>query len=97
MTSIKNKLFARGNEIFFVLIMALKFAPNPYKFPGILILSFSLITAAIIDWKKKTKRVRRITRRVASCGCVRAREKIAHIHLPKILQVNCTICGAKAS
>jgi hypothetical protein len=97
MTFIKDKLFTLGNEIFFVSIMVLKFAPNPYKLPGIVIFSFSLIAAAIIDWKKNTKRVRRITRRVASCSCVKARETISHMHVPQLLQINCTVCGAESA
>ena len=93
MTFIKNK-FSYGNEILFVSLMALEFAPHHYKFPALGILCFSLITAAVIDWKKNTKRVRRITRRVASCSCVKARETISHMHLPQLLRINCTVCGA---
>jgi hypothetical protein len=93
MTLSKNK-FNHGNEILFVSIMVLEFAPNHYKLPGLGILWVSLITAAVIDWKKNTKRVRRITRRVASCSCVKARETISHMHLPQLLQINCTVCGA---
>jgi hypothetical protein len=94
MTVIKNK-FNHGNEILFVSIIALEFAPHHYKLPGLGILCFSLITAAVIDWKKKTKRVRRITRRVASCSCVKAREAISHMHMPQLLQINCSVCGAE--
>jgi hypothetical protein len=96
MTFIKNK-FNHGNEILFASIMILEFAPNHYKLPGLGILCFSLITAAIIDWKKNTKRVRRITRRVASCSCVKARETISHMHLPQLLQISCTVCGAEVT
>ena len=96
MTFIKNK-FNLGNEIFFVSILALKFAPHHYKLPGLGIFYFSLITAAVIDWKKNTKRVRRITRRVASCSCVKARETISHLHGPQLPQINCTVCGAEAT
>jgi hypothetical protein len=96
MTVIKNK-FNHGNEIFFVSIMTLLFAPHHYKLPGLGILCFFLITAAVIDWKKNTKRVRRITRRVASCSCVKARETISHMHVPQLLQTNCTVCGAEAT
>ncbi|MBX9951017.1 MAG: hypothetical protein K2Y39_17740 [Candidatus Obscuribacterales bacterium] len=92
----KNK-FDQGNEILFVSIMALLFAPHHYKLPGLVILCLSLIAAAVIDWKKNTKRVRRITRRVASCGCVKARETISHMHLPQPLQINCTVCGAEST
>ena len=96
MTFIKNK-FNHGNEILFVSLMALVFAPHHYKLPGLGILCFSLITAAVIDWKKNTKRVRRITRQVASCSCVKARETISHMHVPQLLQINCTVCGAEAT
>ncbi len=96
MTFIKNK-FNHGNEILFVSIMALEFVPNHYKLPGLGILCFFLITAAVIDWKKNTKRVRRITRQVASCSCVKARETIAHMHGSQLLQINCTVCGAEAT
>ncbi len=82
-----------GNEILFVSLMILLFAPHHYKLPGLGILCFSLITAAFIDWKKNTKRVRRITRRVASCSCVKAREAISHMHMSHLLQINCTVCG----
>ncbi|MBX9690424.1 MAG: hypothetical protein K2X27_27160 [Candidatus Obscuribacterales bacterium] len=95
MTRIKNK-FDYGNEIFFVSILALVFAPHHYKLPGLAILYFFLTTAAFIDWKKSTKRVRRITRRVASCSCEKARETISHLHVPQLLQTNCTVCGAEA-
>lgn len=86
-----------GNLIFFASIMALEFAPHHYKLPALAILYFALIAAAVIDLKKNTKRVRRITRRVASCSCVKARETISHIHIPQILQINCTVCGAEAT
>jgi len=86
-----------GNEILFASIMVLLFAPHHYKLPGLGILCFFLITAAVIDWKKNTKRVRRITRRVASCSCVEAREMISHIQVPQPLQINCTVCGAEAT
>lgn len=89
--------FSHGNEILFASIMILLFAPPHYKLPGLGILCFCLITAAIIDWKKNTKRVRRITRRVASCSCVKARETISHIHVPQLFQVICTVCGADAT
>jgi hypothetical protein len=89
--------FIKGNEVFFVSIMALEFAPHHYKLPFFGILYFSLIIAAVIDWKKDTKRVRRITKRVASCSCVKAKETISHMHLPQLLQINCTVCGAEAS
>jgi len=84
----------RGNEILFVSLMTLVFAPDPYKLPGLGIFCFFLIMAAVIDWKKNTKRVRRLTRRVASCGCEKARETISHMHVPHLLQINCTVCGA---
>lgn len=87
--------FSRGNEILFVSIVALYFTPNQYKLPLLGILCLFLITAAIIDWKKNTKRVRRITRRVASCSCVNARETISH--MPQLLQINCTVCGAEST
>lgn len=96
MTYIKNK-FNHGNEILFVSIMALIFAPDHYKLPGLGILCFSLIIAAVIDCKKNTKRVRRITRRVAYCSCVKARETISHVHVPQLLQISCTVCGAEAT
>ena len=92
----KNK-FNHGNEILFASIMILEFAPNQYKLPGLGILCFSLITAAVIDCKKNTKRVRRITKRVASCSCVKVRETIAHMHMPQLLQINCTVCGAEST
>ena len=85
---------SKGNEILFVSLMILVLAPHQYKLPGLAILCFCLITAAVIDWKKNTKRVRRITRRVASCSCVKARETISHMHVPQLLQINCTVCGA---
>ena len=87
----------KGNEILFVSIITLVFAPHEYKLPGLGILCFSLITAAVIDWGKNTKRVRRITRRVASCSCVKAREAISHMPVPQLLQINCTVCGAEAT
>ncbi len=96
MTATKSK-FSYGNEILFVAIMVLLFAPQQYKLPGLGILCFCLITAAVIDWKKNSKRVRRITRRVASCSCVKARETVSHINVPQLLQVNCTVCGAEAT
>lgn len=96
MTFIKNK-FNQGNEILFVSLMVLVFAPDHYKLPGLGILCFSLITAAVIDCKKNTKRIRRITRRVASCSCVKARETISHMHVPQLLQINCTVCGAEST
>lgn len=77
--------------------MVLIFLPHDYKLPGLGILCFSLITAAVIDCKKNTKRVRRITRRVASCSCVKARETISHMHVLQFLQIKCTICGAEAT
>jgi hypothetical protein len=96
MTFSKSK-FNRGNEILFVSLMVLLLAPNHFKLAGLGILWFSLITAAVIDCNKKnTKRVRRITKHVASCSCVKARETISHIHMPQMLQINCTICGAEA-
>ena len=96
MTFSKNK-FNHGNEILFVSLMTLVFAPHHYKLPGLGILYVSLITAAVIDCKKNTKRVRRITRRVASCSCVKARETISHMHLPQLLQIKCTVCGAEST
>jgi hypothetical protein len=95
MTFSKNK-FNQGNDILFVSLMALIFAPEHYKLPGLGILYVCLITAAVIDCKKNTKRIRRITRRVASCSCIKARETIAHMHMPQLLQINCTVCGAEA-
>ena len=89
--------FIKGNDIFFLSIMVLIFAPQHYKLPGVGILCFFLITAAVIDSRKNTKRVRRMTRRVASCGCVKARETISHMHVPKLLQIKCTVCGAEAT
>lgn len=94
MALIKNK-FNHGNEILFVSIMVLLFAPNHYKLPGLGILCFCLILAAVIDWGKNAKRVRRITRRVASCSCVKAKETISNMHVPQLLQMNCTVCGAE--
>jgi|AGTN01.2.fsa_nt_gi hypothetical protein len=96
MALIKN-IFNHGNEILLISIMALIFAPDHYKLPGLGILCFSLITAAVIDCKKNTKRVRRITRRVASCSCVKARETFSHMHVPQLLQIDCTVCGAEAT
>ena len=96
MTFSKNK-FTQGNDILFVSLMALIFAPEPYKLPGLGILYVALITAAVIDCKKNTKRVRRITRRVASCSCARARETISHMNVPQLIQINCTVCGAKST
>ena len=96
MTLIKNE-FNHGNEILFISIMALEFAPHHYKLPGLGILCFSLITAAVIDWKKNTKRARRITRRVASCSCVKAIETISHMRVPQLLRINCTVCGAETT
>lgn len=93
----KKSTFNAGNEILFVAIMALVFAPQQYKLPGLGILCLSLIIAAFVDWKKNTKRVRRISRRVASCGCEKARETIAHMQVPQLLQGDCTVCGAKAA
>ena len=92
----KNK-FNLGNEILFLSIMVLEFAPNHYKLPGLGILCISLIIAAFIDWKKNTKLVRRITKRVASCSCVKAREAIAHMHVAQLLQIKCTVCGAETT
>ncbi|HEY9682754.1 MAG TPA: hypothetical protein V6C86_14355 [Oculatellaceae cyanobacterium] len=93
MALIKN----RGNEILFVSLMVLLLAPHGYKLPGLGILCFCLITAAVIDWSKNTKRVRRITKRVASCSCVKAKETISHMHVPQLLHINCAVCGAEAS
>lgn len=90
-----NGKVSYGNEVLFGAIMVLLFAPPHYKLPGLGILCFSLITAAVIDWKKNTKRVRRLTRRVASCNCVK--ETISNMHMPQLLQVNCTVCGAEAT
>jgi hypothetical protein len=96
MPFIKNK-FNHGNEILFVSLMVLEFAPHDYKLPGLGILCFSLITAAVLDWEKNGKRVRRITRRVASCSCVKARETLSHMHVPQMLQIDCNVCGAEAT
>jgi len=96
MTPIKNR-FTLGNEILFVSILTLLFAPHNYKLPGLAILCVCLITAAVIDWKKNTKRVRRITRRVATCSCVKARETISHMHVPQLLKISCTVCGAEST
>ena len=95
MARINNK-FDHGNEIFFVSLLVLLFAPHHYKLPGFGILAFWLITAAVIDWKRYAKRVTRITRRIASFSCVKARETISHMHVPELLQANCTVCGAEA-
>jgi hypothetical protein len=95
MTGIKNK-FGYGNEILFVSIMILLFAPPHYKLPGLGILCFSLITAAIFDWKRNKKRVRRLTR-LASCSCVKARETISHLYVPQLLPIDCTVCGAEST
>lgn len=92
----KNK-FNHGNEIFFVSIMALLFAPHQYKLPGLGIFYFLLIAAAVIDWKKNTKLVRRFTKRVASCSCEKVKETISHMHMPQMLQAKCTECGAEAT
>lgn len=89
-----KKKFNLGNDIFFASILALLFAPHDYKLPGLAVLCFCLITAAFIDWSKSTKRVRRITRRVASCSCEKVRETISHMHVPQLLQNECTVCGA---
>lgn len=86
-----------GNGIFFASIMFLVFAPNHLKLPGLVVFCFALILAAVVDWKKNTKRVRRLTRRVATCGCVKARETISHIHVPQLLRVSCTVCGSEAT
>ena len=77
-------------------IMALLFAPHHYKSPGLVIFCFCLVLAAVIDWKKNSKRVRRISRRVASCSCVKARETISHIQIPQMLRISCTECGSEA-
>ncbi len=96
MRSVKAKS-NHGNEIFFVSILVLEFAPHHYKLPLLGIFYFFLITAAVIDCKKNTTRVRRITRRVASCSCVKARETISNMQVPQMLQINCAVCGAEAS
>ena len=93
----RKKVFNHGNEILFVSIMALIFSPNQYKLPGLGIFYFSLVTAAVIDCKKNTKRVRRITRRVASCSCEKAKETISHMQVPQLMPVNCTVCSAEAT
>ncbi|HEY9679807.1 MAG TPA: hypothetical protein V6C76_17525 [Drouetiella sp.] len=90
----KNR-FSHGNEILFIAIMVLLFAPHDYKLPGLLILCASLIVAAFIDWKNNIKRVRRLTKRVASCSCVKARDTISHMHMPHLLKISCTVCGAE--
>ncbi len=92
-----KSIFSYGNEILFSSLMVLVFAPHDYKLPGLAIVCFCLIAAAIIDWNKNTKRVRRITRRVASCSCVKARETISHMYVPQLLQINCTVCGTEAT
>ncbi|MBS2003919.1 MAG: hypothetical protein JST44_20600 [Cyanobacteria bacterium SZAS LIN-5] len=94
MTVSKNKM-SYGNETLFVAIMVLLFAPHDYKLPGLGILCVCLIIAAFIDWEKNKKRVRRITRRVASCSCVKARETISN--MPQLLQINCNVCGAETT
>lgn len=94
MTYMKEKL-PKGNEILFVSLIALWFTPHQFKLLGLVILCFTLVIAAVVDWKKSTKRVRRITKRVASCGCVKARETISHMNVPQLLQINCTVCGAE--
>ena len=85
---------SKGNEILFVSLIILVLAPHQFKLPGLGLLCFFLIIAAVIDWEKNKKHVRRITRRVASCSCEKARETISHIHVPQLLQINCTVCGA---
>ncbi|HEY9756902.1 MAG TPA: hypothetical protein V6C97_17175 [Oculatellaceae cyanobacterium] len=86
-----------GNQIFFGSIMALVFAPHDYKLPALGIFYFVLILAAVVDSKKNTKRVRRITRRVASCSCEKARETISHMRVPQLLRNGCTVCGAETT
>ena len=93
----KKSVFDHGNEILFLSIVALVSLPAQYKLPGLAIFCLSLITAAFIDWKKNTKRVRRISRRVASCSCEKARETIAHMQVPQMLQTECTVCSAEAA
>jgi hypothetical protein len=95
MTVTKNK-FGYGNEVLFGAIMILLFAPHQYKLPGIVILCFCLIIAAVIDWERNTNRVRRITKKVAACGCVKARETISQMQVPQLL-INCTVCGTKTT
>lgn len=92
-----KNIFDHGNEIFFVSLMALLFAPPQYKIPGLAIFYFLLIAAALIDWKKNSKLVRRITKKVASCSCEKVRETISHMHVPQMLQIKCTECGAEAT
>jgi hypothetical protein len=92
-----KSVFNYGNEILFSSLMVLVFAPHDYKLPGLGIVYFFLITAAIIDWNKNTKRVRRITRRVAACSCEKAKETISHVQMPQLLPINCNACGAEAS
>ena len=87
---------SHGNEILFVSLMVLLFAPPQYKLPGLLTLCLFLVVAAVIDWKKNRKRVRRLSR-LASCSCEKAREKISFIYVPQLVQVDCTVCGAEAS
>lgn len=96
MAFIKNK-FNHGNDILFISIMVLLLAPPHYKLPGLGILCFSLITAAVIDWKKNSKRVRRFTKHVAYCSCEKAKVTISNMHVPQLLQINCTICGTEAN
>ena len=93
----KKSVFDHGNEILFVSIVALVSLPAQYKLFGLAIFFLSLITAAFIDWKKNTKRVRRISRRVATCSCEKARETIAHMQMPQMLQTDCTVCSAEAA
>lgn len=89
--------FIKGNDIFLVTILALLCAPHHCKLSCLAFCYFVLIIAAFIDWAKNTKRVKRFTRRVATCSCVKARETISHLQVPKLFQINCTVCGAKAS
>lgn len=96
MTFNKNR-FNYGNEIFFGSILALQFVPNNFKLPVLGLLCFSLVMAAFIDCKKNTKRFRRMTRRAASCSCDKAKEAISHLHMPQLLQINCTVCGAETT
>lgn len=42
-----------GNEIFFLSLMILAFAPHDYKLPGLGILWCCLVLAAIIDWERR--------------------------------------------
>lgn len=89
--------FNHGNEILFLALMVLLLAPRDYKLAGLGILCFFLITAALFDWRKNSKRVRRITKRVAHCSCVKARDTLSH--MPNLLQANnsCTLCSAEAN